>query len=617
MGNGRVLGIRWVADFSGVSAALSKMQTMFSAFGGASAGAVGGIAVAAAAVVVGLGKIGQKFDEAYDTIRAGTGATGKALGDLEQSFKNVVKTTPTDFGKASQAIADVNTRLGLTGKPLEDVTKRLLELSRLTKTDVATNTAAMTRLFGDWSIATEEQAGTLDKVFRASQQTGVGVDDLAQLMVQFGSPLRQLGLDFDTSAAMFARFEKEGVNIQTAMPGLRMALKNFAKEGRDPATALKETIQAIKNTGSVAEANTMAFKVFGVRAGPDLAAAIREGRFDLEELIGSIRGGKDTILGAAADTESMSEKWQIFKNQAMVGLEPLAIRIFDAFTKIVGVLSDWGAKFGELSTGTQQFILAGLGLLVALGPLIAVFSKVIVVIKGVSAALAFLGANPIVLVIAAIVLLAVLIIKNWDKIKAFTIAVWNAIWGFLVNTWNKIKGTALAAFNWLKNIFLNFTPVGQIIKNWDKIKAVLSAIWQALRNTAETVLRPIAAVFGAIRTAIGWVIDKVKAVIGWFTRLNNKIPEWLKPGSPSPLERTLWGTAEAMKQLARVSPKALAGGAVSGIVGGGNRAGGGKVVNLTVNVAGSVITERELAASVRTELLRVGASNPDIFGGRA
>jgi hypothetical protein len=73
-------------------------------------------------------------------------------------------------------------------------------------------------------------------------------------MVQFGSPLRQLGLDFETTAAMFARFEKEGVNIQAAMPGLRMALKNFAADGREPAPALMETIEAIKGASSTAKA---------------------------------------------------------------------------------------------------------------------------------------------------------------------------------------------------------------------------------------------------------------------------------------------------------------------------------------------------------------------------
>ena len=80
--------------------------------------AVGGIAVATGKAVVEAGKymkdLGASFDDAADAIRIGTGATGDALDGLLDDFDAVYKSVPTTMEDASKAIADYNTRLGLS-----------------------------------------------------------------------------------------------------------------------------------------------------------------------------------------------------------------------------------------------------------------------------------------------------------------------------------------------------------------------------------------------------------------------------------------------------------------------------------------------------------------------
>src|SRR5690606_3076636 len=150
-----------------------------------------------AAVGTGLFKVGQTFDEAFDTIRVGTGATGDALDSLKDDFRAVVRDVPADFESASTAVADLNTRLGLTGAPLQDLAKQTLELTRITGGDRSWNVESVTRMFGDWGVEAGQMDESLDAVFRASQATGPSVDRLSQLMVKFGSPLRQLGFGFE------------------------------------------------------------------------------------------------------------------------------------------------------------------------------------------------------------------------------------------------------------------------------------------------------------------------------------------------------------------------------------------------------------------------------------
>ena len=346
---------------------------------GAAAGAMRGVglgigALIGAGIAGGLAafNLGKTFDDAFDVIRVGTGATGKALEGLKGDFRAVFRSVPTDTKSAATAIADLNTRLGLTGRPLREVSRRVLELSRLTGEDLNAVIPATTRLIGDWGIKTGQMPATLDKLYRASQATGIGVQDLSRLMVQFGSPLRQLGFSFDFSAAMFSNFEKAGVATATLMPGLRFALKNLSKPtdelaqtmrrlGIDiedgPDKALAGIFKAIKAAPSDLEANQLAFTVFGQRAGPDMAAAIREGKFEIDDLQKQIKGGSDTILKAAKDTRDWRESWKIVVNNGMLLFEPVATRVFGAV-----------ADFGEwlVNTGLPGFrrfsnLWAGLG----------------------------------------------------------------------------------------------------------------------------------------------------------------------------------------------------------------------------------------------------------------
>lgn len=92
-----------------------------------------GAAVATGVAVAGtaLYKIGETFDDVTDTIRVGTGATGEALDGLVQSAKNVGTRVPADFSKIGPTIADLNTRLGLSGDTLETVASQYLEAGRI------------------------------------------------------------------------------------------------------------------------------------------------------------------------------------------------------------------------------------------------------------------------------------------------------------------------------------------------------------------------------------------------------------------------------------------------------------------------------------------------------
>ena len=330
------------------------------------------VAIGAAAVGAGV-----QLEEAFDTIRVGTGATGKNLEDLKESFKNVFSNVPSSAKDVATAIADINTRTGQTGPALEKLATQILNMSRITKTDLNANIAAGTRAFGDWSIATDKQSDALDTVFKASQATGITVTSLMENLVRYGAPLRQFNFSFEESAALMGKWEKEGVNAELVLGSLRIGLKKFADEGIPAREGLRKTIEEIQRLGPSAEATSIAMKTFGSRAGPDMAAAILEGRFAIDDLVKSLASSKETIQTAAEETEHFGEKWTKVRNKIIVALEPIGTKILSIaenaipmLEKIAGVASSAADGFSKLSPTAQNVAIALAGIAAAAGPVI-------------------------------------------------------------------------------------------------------------------------------------------------------------------------------------------------------------------------------------------------------
>jgi TP901 family phage tail tape measure protein len=396
------------------------------------------------AVGAGLLKLGQDFQDAENTIRVGTGATGKSLQDLNDSFKKVYGQVPTTMADASKAVADLNTKLGITGKPLEDLSAQMLNLARITKTDLATDITAATRMFQDAGIKQEDYSKALDYTFKVTQNTGIGIDSLQQLMTQFGGPLRQMGFDWQTSAAMLGKFQKEGVNTELVVGSLRIALGKMAKKGvSDPAAALQDIVTKIKAAGTAGKANALALDMFGAKAGPDMAAAIREGHLDLSGLLQTLKNSPDTINDAAAATMRISEKFSLLKQQMAIAFEPVGTKLLDSFDKLMPTIqkvaekvADFAKRLADMSPAQQEMIVKFALVAAAAGPVIVMLgsivrgvgdtigpfmklSKSISNAGGIMAYLAGPGGTILLVIaaIAALIAIGVLLYTHWDEIK--------------------------------------------------------------------------------------------------------------------------------------------------------------------------------------------------------
>ena len=304
--------------------------------------AVGGIAVATGKAVVEAGKylkdLGSQFDEAADAIRIGTGATGDALDGLLDDFDEVYKSVPTTMEDASKAIADYNTRLGLTGPQLQEISKQALQVSDMLGDDLGGVIEESSQAFQQWNIDADNMGGAMDYIFKVSQSTGMGFTDLMSNMQKFGPQLQEMGYSFETASALMGQLDKAGVNTEEVLSAMKRSVGALAKEGISASDGLAMYYEQIKNAGTAAEAASIASEIFGTKAGSTMAAAIRDGTLAVGDLTESLLENGETIAGAAEDTYDFAERLQIMKQGLEVALKPMANTVFDGLNKFMPVL---------------------------------------------------------------------------------------------------------------------------------------------------------------------------------------------------------------------------------------------------------------------------------------
>lgn len=315
-------------------------------------------------------------DEGLDTIATKTGATGSAAKELQQIYKEVASEVPGDFGDIGAAIGEINTRLDLTGDKLKVASVEFLKFAKVNGVDVNTSVQLVTRAMGDAGIEADKYSELLDMLTVAGQKSGISIDSLATNLAKYGAPMRALGIDTKNAIAMFAGWEKAGVNTEIAFSGMKKAISNWGAAGKDSTKEFSKTLKEIEKCPTIAKATTKAIEVFGAKAGPDLADAIKGGRFEFQKYIDALDNGTGTIestysqiVDEVDDTQLAMQNAKIAMHDAgEVAAKSLGPILLDLSKQFKGLME----RFDKLSDKEKKQIL-NMGLMVAsIGPAIKI-----------------------------------------------------------------------------------------------------------------------------------------------------------------------------------------------------------------------------------------------------
>lgn len=371
-----------IASQSGLSANMESLASKTGAFG-TKATALGNsfkpLSVAIAGITAASAVAWNEIDKAMDTVATKTGATGSNLAELQGIFEDVYGSFPTTAEEASNAVGEINTRLGFTGTELEKASVQFLKFATVNGTDVNTAVQLVTRAMGDAGIEANDYSDLLDMLTTASAASGISIDKLTENITKYGAPMRQLGYDTKESIALFSQWEKAGVNTEIAFSGMKKAISNFAKEGKDAKVEMASMMENIKSCGSLSEATTMAIDTFGAKAGPDLADAIYYGRFSLEEMMSVLENSSDSLNNTFEEVMDPADKAKVaLNNLKLIGydwFQTIQEALIPAIEAITKKLSDFREWFEKLSPSIKNVIITLGAILLALAPVLFMVGK--------------------------------------------------------------------------------------------------------------------------------------------------------------------------------------------------------------------------------------------------
>lgn len=274
--------------------------------------------LAAGAITAVIDKLGElaaaavdafkSFDEGRDNLIKATGAIGENADELTAAYSKTAKSVKGDLSDIGSAVGEVNTRFAFTGDKLSNVTEDFVKFADITGTDATQAVRLVARAMGDAGIDAEDYAELLDELAVAAQASGISVDKLTENITKYGAPMRALGFDTKESIALFSQWEKAGVNTEIAFSGMKKAISNWGKDGKDAREEFKKTLDEIAATPDIAEATTKAIEIFGAKAGPDLADAIKGGRFEYSEFLKVLENSEGTVENTYEETQSGIDK---------------------------------------------------------------------------------------------------------------------------------------------------------------------------------------------------------------------------------------------------------------------------------------------------------------------
>ena len=237
----------------------------------------------------------MEFDNGADTVIAKTGATGKAAESLQKVYKNVSKSVPGSFEDIGTAVGEINTRFGLTGGSLEDLSVKFMKFAELNGTDVNSSVDSVQKALSAFGLDAKDASGVLDTLNKVGQDSGISMDALSNELIENASSFSQMGLDIHQAAGYLGQIEKSGVTTQVAMTALSKASQIAAKENKPLSEMLEKTTQKMKNAKTDTEGLQVAYEVFGKKAGAKIYEACKTGSLSFDDLAKAMENNSGSI----------------------------------------------------------------------------------------------------------------------------------------------------------------------------------------------------------------------------------------------------------------------------------------------------------------------------------
>ena len=454
-------------------------------------------------------KLGKLRDESQKTEKAINGIDEKpieevkeAADDAGKSLKNAGKDA-SDFGEYLKAGAIIEGAKGIVGalKDISEESKELqIDLSRL-----------------------DENA----------RQSGVGIDVSRKAFREFALQSGETDSAIEGVANLLQAGFTES-NLQLAVEGLAGAATKFPDTLKieSLADSLQETIATGAATGQFGELlDRLGIGAENFSNGmANMTTEAERQNYALETLVNA--GLVDSYNAWKENNEGLTKNIDanIRMQEEMAKLGEL---IQPIITEVIGGVVTLLSWFNNMDPVVQQLILTMIGLAAGVGVGYTAFDKL-------SSLFSFITANPIVLLIAAIIALVSAIAVCGDDTQEVLQKVDDFLQGVFVKDWREVFGPILGGilngfFAGVKDIwdalnrildgiidFIRGVFTGDWKRAWNGVKNIFGGIFEGLVGIAKSPLNGTIALLNMLIDGINWVI-------GGLNKIHFDVPDWV-PG---------------------------------------------------------------------------------------
>lgn len=463
-----------------------------------------------------------------------------------QALRREIMETETQVGSLQEAADRSNVALSKIASTADAVASGASRVADATAGISKAAAGGLTALAG-LGIKAAKNADDLNTL---AKQTGFTTGQLQKM--QYAADL--IDVEFTTVTGSMSRMKKnmasDSESVVAAFARIGVATRDdVTKELRSANDVFYDVLDGLSRVENETERDTLAMAIFG-RSADQLAGIIDDGGAALKafgdeaERDGLILG-QDTLdrLNETNDTlDRLKAKAQgtlaVSGAAALDSVAPLVEKGVDMISAVLD-------KVSQLSPGQMRLILMVLAAVAGISPLAGVIANIASAVSSVSTAMtgipkaftavsgvaqkvfAFVAANPIVLIIAAIVALVTAIAVYGDQIQAKLQQLDDWLQGVFAKDWTEIFGPVLGEA--LNALFANVKSV------WDSVKAVFDGIidfvrgvftgdWDRAWNGIKEIF---SGVFGALETIakapLNGIIGLINGLIGGVNLLIRKL----------------------------------------------------------------------------------------------
>ncbi len=603
-----------------------------------------GVAIGLAAITAASVKAASSFDSQMELVHTQAGASQAEVDKLKQAVLNLAPTVGQGPEQLAEGLYHVESA-GFRGSTALNILRDAAKGAAIGHANLEAVTQAM---IGTMAVGLKDVHGTADAMAYLNQIVGIGDMRMEKLAASIATGVlpsfKSAGLGLKDYGAALATLTDNVTPADEAATRLRMtvsllaapsgtaikALKtigigstDLANDLRKPqgllvaVEDLKSHLQASGKTA--AEQNQVIQKAFG---GGRTSGAIMTLLGETDRLKSKYQelGTAGQRAGRYQDAWAQTQK-QFSQQVHQLGAELQKLEI-EYGQKIIPVLQA-GAKWMEKHTTVVKALAALIGgaLLVALAAWIA--SMAVLAVETI------LATWPILLIIAAVALLVVGILylkKHWSSVWGevrriagdvghFVAGIWDWLFHRTTSVWHSITSGIGNAWHAI---------IALLHKGWDAAKSWAARMFPLIgHEIAQGIVHGLTNAGGMIANAAEGVahraLDAAKSFLGiaspskvFADQVGRQIPAGIAQGVNQHAGMAQDAVGRLTDGLA-MQGAAYAGGrggaGLSGSLAGGAAAAGAGTTVVVVNVAGSILAERDLMNLIRTQTQRYGRKN--------